>query len=165
MARMSYQIHCAVSSFRPRDSPMPISEQHTKRRANLPQRSISFLFLTTEVTQISMPGCAFWINRDTLDVTAPLEMRRLIGIIIYMANVELLRLHLYWRTTGLFSRLLPQNSTPRDRFFALLSFLKTWQLQHLLARPGRVSWLLNHINQESVNLFKPECDLAVDNAC
>lgn len=116
-----------------------------------------------------MPGCTFWINRDTLDVTAPLEMRRLIGIIIYMANVELLRLHLYWRTTGLFSILLPQNM-PRDRFFTLLPFLSVGDPEDLVAvacvgKTWRVSWLLNHINQESVNLFKPERDLAVDNAC
>ncbi|XP_072145227.1 piggyBac transposable element-derived protein 4-like [Dermacentor andersoni] len=97
----------------------------------------------------------------------PLEMLRLIGIIIYMGVVEVPRLHLYWRSTGIFSNLLPRNIMPRDRFFALLSFLSVGDPEDLAAaasvgKTWRVSWLLDHINQESANLFQPQRDLAVD---
>lgn len=56
---------------------------------------------------------------------------------------------------------------PRDRFFALLSFLSVGDPEDLAAaasdgKTWRVSWLLRHINQESVNFFQPQRDLSVD---
>lgn len=52
----------------------------------------------------------------------PLEVLRFIGIILYMGVVDVPRLHMYWRTTGIFSGLLAPNIMKLDRFFALLAF-------------------------------------------
>lgn len=52
----------------------------------------------------------------------PLEVLRFIGIILYMGVVDVPGLHMYRRTTGIFSGLLAPNIMKLDRFFALLAF-------------------------------------------
>lgn len=84
-----------------------------------------------------------------------------------MGVVEVPQLHLYSRTTGIFSNLLPPYVMPRDRFFALLSFLSVGDLEDTAAaasvgKTWRVSWLVEHINEHSINLFQLQHDLAVN---
>ncbi|KAH8010033.1 hypothetical protein HPB51_024383 [Rhipicephalus microplus] len=86
-------------------------------------RALDFflLFFTTEVikTVCENTNKYAWMHilekqtysrRDgSWEEVTPLKMLRLIGLIIYMGLVEVPRLHLYWRTTGTFSDLLPPN--------------------------------------------------------
>lgn len=144
-------------------------------------RALDFflLFFTTEVIKtvcentnkyawMHILGKQTYSRRDgSWEEVTPLEMLRLIGLIIYMGLVEVPRLHLYWRTTGTFSGLLPPNIMRRDRFFALLAFLSVGDPEDAAAaasdgKTWRVSWLLRHINQQSVNFFQPQRDLSVD---
>lgn len=117
-----------------------------------------------------MPGCTFWTDRRTLDMTARgrkllLEMLRFIGIIIYMRVVKVPQLvnngNIQWPSPtkyyidGPFLRaavVLKCRGCGR-----LCSCSICWQ-----SLGGYVSWLLNHINQECVNLFQQQCDFSVD---
>ncbi|KAH8038374.1 hypothetical protein HPB51_001488 [Rhipicephalus microplus] len=144
-------------------------------------RALDFflLFFTTEVLQALCDNTNKYawmriLDRQTYarrdgswEEVMPLEMLRFIGLIIYMGVVDVLRLHMYWRTTGIFSSLLPPNIMRRDGFFALLAFLSVGDPEDLAAaasdgKTWRVSWLLRHINLQSQNLFQPQCNLAVD---
>ncbi|KAH8035404.1 hypothetical protein HPB51_005128 [Rhipicephalus microplus] len=145
-------------------------------------RALDFflLFFTTEVLQTNICDNTnkyawmrildrqIYARRDgSWEEVMPLEMLRFIGLIIYMGVVDVPRLHMYWRTTGIFSSLLPPNIMRRDRFFALLAFLSVGDPEDLAAaasdgKTWRVSWLLRHINLQSQNLFQPQRNLAVD---
>lgn len=97
----------------------------------------------------------------------PLEILKFIGIIIYMGMAEVLRLHLYWKTTGIFRGPLPPNIMPRKRFSALLVFLHVSDPEDFgaaasVGKTWKVYWLLKHINQRSARFFQPRRDLSVD---
>lgn len=144
-------------------------------------RALDFflLFFTTEVLQTLCDNTNKYAWMHVLDrqtyarrdgsweEVMPLEMLRFIGLILYMGVVDVPRLHMYWRTTGIFSGLLPPNIMKWNRFFALLSFLSVGDPEDLAAaasdgKTWRVSWLLRHINLQSRSLFQPQRNLAVD---
>lgn len=122
-------------------------------------------------TQISTPGCAFWIDKTysrhdgSREEVTPLEMLRFIGIAIYMGVVKVPRLanhgNIQWPsptkyyTEGPFPHaavVLKCRGSGR-----VCSCGICWQLLR-----GYVSWLLNHINQECVHLFQPQRNLPID---
>ncbi|XP_072143441.1 piggyBac transposable element-derived protein 4-like [Dermacentor andersoni] len=96
----------------------------------------------------------------------PDEMKKFIGLLIYMGIVQVPRLHCYWNTRKLFSGLLPPSVMPRNRFKALLAFLsvsdpeKTTAASH--GKLHRVASLLKHINASSAQFFQPDRSLSVD---
>ncbi|XP_077497366.1 uncharacterized protein LOC144107983 [Amblyomma americanum] len=97
----------------------------------------------------------------------PLEMLKFIAIIIYMGIVEVPQLHLYWDTGSIYSGLLPRSAMSQNRFFALLTFLHIADPDDSTAtasmgKTWKVSWLLKHVNQTSVNFFQPKCKLSID---
>lgn len=86
---------------------------------------------------------------------------------IYMGVIEVAWLQLHWRTTGIFSNLLPANVTPRDRLFELIPFLNVSNpvdtaTAASVGKTWRVPWLLKNINEGSVNLLHAQCNLTVD---
>ncbi|KAH8024064.1 hypothetical protein HPB51_020822 [Rhipicephalus microplus] len=124
------------------------------------------LFFTTEVLQTLRENTNKYtwmhiLDRQTYtrrdgswEEVVPLEMLRFIELILYIGVVDVPRLHMYWRKTGIFSGLLPPNIMKRDRFFALLAFLSVGDPENLAAaasggKTWRVSWLLRHINLQS----------------
>lgn len=109
-----------------------------------------------------------YARRDgSWEKVTPLEMLQFIGILIYMGMVEVPRLHLYWKTTGIFRGLLPPNIMPRKRFSALLAFLHVSDPEDCgaaasVGKTWKVYWLLKHINEKSASFFQPRRDLSVD---
>lgn len=131
---------------------------------------IFFLFFTTKVIKnlcVNRNKYAWMhiLERQTYsrrdgswEEVTPLEMLRLIGMIIYMGVVEVLRFHLYWRTTNI-------SWPPPNKCYAtgpILGVAVIPECRRSFGNTWRVAWLLKHINEQSVNLFQPQCDLAVD---
>lgn len=75
-------------------------------------------------TQINTPECAFWIDRHTLDMTAPERKSlhwRCWDLLESPSTWESSKCR-DWQTMEIFSGLLPRNITLRDHFLTLLSF-------------------------------------------
>ncbi|XP_070388820.1 piggyBac transposable element-derived protein 4-like [Dermacentor albipictus] len=94
------------------------------------------------------------------------EMRKFIGLIIYMGILKAPRIKLYWNVGSIYSGLLPPRIMPRRRFIALLAMLHVADLDDVTQMSkGKlrfVWWLLQHMNKVSAKLFQPHRDLSVD---
>ncbi|XP_037499668.1 piggyBac transposable element-derived protein 2 [Rhipicephalus sanguineus] len=93
------------------------------------------------------------------------EMRKFIGLLVYMGIVQVPRLRCYWSERHIFSGILLPSVMPWKRFKALLAFLSVSDPEKTVASHGnlhRMTSLLQHMNNSFALHFQPCQNLSVE---
>jgi hypothetical protein len=94
------------------------------------------------------------------------EIRKLLGMMLYMGLNPLPRLRMYWSTDPLFYRpyFHQPHSLSRNRFQALLSFLRCYDAENMDAADElhKIRPFLEIVQTACSSVYTPECEVSVD---